>query len=69
MSKAIKARLAAIPAVVLATSTAAHAALPAGVSDAIDLAKEDMLAAVGLVIAAMVAIWGLLRLASKLGWR
>lgn len=69
MSKAIKARLAAIPAFVLATTGAAHAALPAGVSDAIDSAQTDMLAAVGLVIGAMVAVWGLLKLASKLGWR
>ncbi|MDH0496300.1 major capsid protein [Comamonas aquatica] len=69
MSKAIQARLAAIPAFVLATVGTAHAALPAGVSDAIDSAQTDMLAAIGLVIGAMVAVWGLLKLASKLGWR
>lgn len=69
MSKAIKARLAAIPAFVLATAGTAHAALPEAVGTAVDSAKTDMLAAVGLVIGAMVAVWGLLKLASKLGWR
>ena len=69
MSKAIKARLAAILAFVLATVGTAHAALPEAVGTAVDSAKTDMLAAVGLVIGAMVAVWGLLKLASKLGWR
>lgn len=69
MTKQIATRLAAIPAFVLATSGAAYAALPAGVADAIDDAQTDMLAAIGLVIGAMVAVWGLLKLASKLGWR
>lgn len=49
--------------------TQAHAALPEGVSTAITAAQTDMLAAIGLVIGAMVAVWGLLKLASKLGWR
>lgn len=69
MSKAIKARLAAIPAVVLTTIGTAQAALPEAVGTAVGDAKTDMLAAVGLVIGAMVAVWGLLKLASKLGWR
>lgn len=69
MSKAIKARLAAIPAVVLATVGTAHAALPEGIEAAITAAKADMTTAIGLVIAAMVVVWGLLKLASKLGWR
>lgn len=69
MSKAIKARLAAIPAFVLATVGTAHAALPEQVATEVGNAKTDMLAAVGLVIGAMVAVWGLLKLASKLGWR
>lgn len=47
----------------------AHAALPEGVGTAITAAQTDMLAAIGLVIGAMVAVWGLLKLASKLGWR
>lgn len=49
--------------------TQAHAALPSGVDTAITAAQGDMLAAIGLVIGAMVAVWGLLKLASKLGWR
>lgn len=69
MSKAIKARLAAIPAVVLTAIGTAHAELPPIVATSMDEAKADMLAAVGLVIGAMVAVWGLLKLASKLGWR
>lgn len=69
MSKAIKARLAAIPAFVLATVGTAHAALPTGITDAIDESKTDMTTAIGLVIGAMVVVWGLLRLASKLNWR
>lgn len=69
MKKIIATRLAAIPAFVLASAGAAHAALPTGVDAAITSAQTDMLAAIGLVIGAMVAVWGLLKLASKLGWR
>lgn len=46
----------------------AHAALPEGVGTAIDEYKADALAAIVLVMAAGVAIWGLKKLASKLGW-
>ena len=69
MKKFTATSLAAIPAVVLASAGAAHAALPDGVNAAISAAQTDMLAAIGLVIGAMVAVWGLLKLASKLGWR
>ena len=69
MPKKIATRLALIPAFVMATAGAAHAELPAGVGTAITAAQTDMLAAIGLVIGAMVAVWGLLKLASKLGWR
>ena len=69
MKKIVATRLAAIPAFVLATAGAAHAALPAGVDTAITAAQTDMLTAIGLVNGAMVAVWGLLKLASKLGWR
>jgi len=69
MSKAIKARLAAIPAFVLATAGTAHAELPAAVEGAVSGAGDDMKMAIGFVISAMVAVWGLLKLASKLGWR
>ncbi len=69
MSKAIKARLAAIPAVFLATAATVHAALPPAVEGKVEEAGTDMTTAVGLVIGVMVAVWGLLKLASKLGWR
>ena len=58
MSQKLALRLAAIPAFVLATSGAAHAALPTEVTTAI-----------GLIMGAGVIIWGLLKLASKMGWR
>ena len=54
----------------LATAgSAAHAALPEGVSSAIGAYETDALEAIGLVMAAGVAVWGLMKLASKLGWR
>ncbi len=69
MSKALKLRLAAVPAFVLATVGSAHAALPTAVSGAIDAYKTDATEAIGLIMAAGVVIWGLMRLSSKFGWR
>lgn len=46
----------------------AMAALPAGVSDAVDDYKTDALAALAMILAAGVAIWGLKKLGSKMGW-
>lgn len=46
----------------------ARAALPEEVSTAITAYSTDALAAIGLVMAAGVAIWGLRKLASKMGW-
>lgn len=68
MSKKIAARLALIPAVVLATSGAAHAALPTEVSTAIANAGTDMVTAITAIIVAFVAFWGLKKLGGKLGW-
>lgn len=48
--------------------SSAHAALPTEVSTAVDTAKTDLLAAIAMVMAAMVAVWGLRKLASKMGW-
>lgn len=53
----------------LVAGSAAHAALPTAVGEAITEYQTDALAAIGLVMAAGVAIWGLMKLASKLGWR
>ena len=52
-----------------ATGGAAHAALPASVSTAITDYQADATTAIGLIMAAGVVIWGLMKLASKLGWR
>ena len=54
-------------AIALAAANA-HAALPTEVTTAIDTAKTDLLAAIGLVIAAMVTVWGLRKLGQKMGW-
>lgn len=69
MKKSFALRLAAIPSVALATIGAAHAELPAGASTAITAYQTDATTAIGLIMAAGVTIWGLLKLASKLGWR
>lgn len=53
----------------LVAGTASHAALPEGVGAAITEYQTDALAAIGLIMAAGVAVWGLMKLASKLGWR
>lgn len=67
--KKLQIRLAAIPALALATAFSAHAALPPEVETAITAYQTDALAAIGLVMAAGVTIWGLMKLASKMGWR
>ncbi len=61
------ARIAAVAAAA-SMAAAANAALPEGVSTAVTSYQTDALAAIGLVMAAGVAIWGLRKLASKLGW-
>ncbi len=53
----------------LTVGTAAHAELPAAVATSITAYQTDALAAIALVMAAGVTIWGLMKLASKLGWR
>lgn len=68
MSKKIALRLASVPAFVAATTGSAMAALPEGVSTEITTYKTDALAALALILAAGVAIWGLKKLGSKLGW-
>lgn len=68
MNKITAFRLAAIPAVVLATMGSAHAALPTEVTAAITTAGADMVAAVTAIIIAFVAFWGLKKLAGKFGW-
>lgn len=57
MSKALKIRLAAVPAFVLASVGTAHAAIPAGVSTALEDLSTDALTVAGIVLAAIVAVY------------
>lgn len=68
MFQNIKTRVALVPVALMAAAGAAHAELPADVETAITAYKTDALAAIGLVLAAGVAIWGLKKLGSKMGW-
>lgn len=65
MNKNIQRGLLAVGVLV---SVGAQAAVPAEATAAITTAGADMLTAVGAVIAAMVAVWGLKKLGSKMGW-
>jgi len=69
MKKQMLAKLAAVQTAALIAAGNVHAALPEGASAAIDGYKADATTAIGLIMAAGVTIWGLLKLASKLGWR
>lgn len=66
MNENIKRGLVAVG--VLSVVGAAQAALPAEASTAITTAGTDLLAAIGMVIASMVAVWGLRKLGQKMGW-
>lgn len=68
MPKNLKTRFALVPVALMAAAGAAHAELPTDVGTAIASYKTDALAAIGLVLAAGVAIWGLKKLGSKMGW-
>lgn len=68
MKKRFFSRLAAVQAAALVLAGAAHAALPEEVTTAVTTAKTDLLAAIGMVMAAMVTVWGLRKLAAKMGW-
>lgn len=48
-------------------ATSAHAVLPAGFSGAVAQYQADTVEAVGLLMAAGIVIWGVLKLKSKLG--
>lgn len=68
MFKRLQVLFFALLSLMLGLMQSAHAALPVEVSTAVDLAKTDLLAAIGMVIAAMVAVWGLMKLGKKMGW-
>lgn len=65
----LQARALSAIAFLAATAGAAHAELPTNVSTAITAYQTDAVAAIGLIMAAGVTIWGLMKLASKMGWR
>lgn len=67
MNKQFKRYGAALGLSGLAVSSA-MAALPTGAEAAITGYQTDVLAAIGLVIAAGIAIYGLKKLGSKMGW-
>lgn len=52
---------------VLSIATSAHAALPPGFAGSITQYQADTVEAIGLLMAAGVVIWGVLKLKSKLG--
>jgi uncharacterized membrane protein len=56
MTKFVKTRLAAVPAFVLATAGAAHAAVPENVTTALTDMKADALTVAGLVLVAIIAV-------------
>ena len=49
-------------------ASSAHAALPLGLSTAIEAYQTDATTALGLIMGAGVVVWGLIKLKSKLGW-
>lgn len=61
-------RLAFISATTALAVGSAHAELPAAVATSITAAQTDMTTAIGLIIGAMVVVWGLRKLGQKLGW-
>lgn len=63
------AKVASVLAIGAAAASSAHAELPAAVSTAITGYQTDATTAIGLIMAAGVVIWGLMKLATKLGWR
>lgn len=64
----LRALFAALFAMLAALAAPAHAALDAGIGTAITAAQTDIMTALGLVIVAMVAVWGLKKLGRKMGW-
>ena len=52
----------------MAAVGSAHAALPLGLSTAIEAYQTDATTALGLIMGAGVVVWGLIKLKSKLGW-
>lgn len=62
-------KAAIVSALAFLSTLPAHAELPTAVTTAVTGYQTDATAAIALIMAAGVTIWGLLKLASKLGWR
>lgn len=63
-----KSKLALLIAATSGFAASANAALPSEVTTAVTEYKTDALAALGMIIAAGVVIWGLRKLGAKMGW-
>lgn len=61
-------KIGAVGALVLVSAQSAFAALPEAATTGISEAGADLAEAGGLVIAAMIAFWGLQKLGRKMGW-
>lgn len=64
----LRSKRAAVASVLLGAAAASQAALPGGAEAAITGYQTDTLAAIGLVIGAGIAVYGLKKLGSKMGW-
>ena len=62
------AKVATVLAIGTAAASSANAALPPEVATSITAFQTDATTACGLVIAAGVVIWGLIKLGRKFGW-
>jgi len=68
LARSAVARGATVASVLATLGMSAHAALPAGITDAITTAGTDMVTAITSIITAFVGFWALKKLGSKLGW-
>lgn len=68
MLKKINAARAAVGTAFLTLCVAAHAELPAEAATGIAAYKDDVLEALGMLLAAGIAIYALRKLGQKLGW-
>ena len=61
-------RAPALVSALVGAAASAHAALPAGAEAAITTMGTDVVSAIGMVIAAGIAIYAVRKLGSKMGW-
>ena len=68
LKKLVFNKFTAITGCTLAAAQASYAALPSGVTSAIDAVGNDLETAATAILAALVAFWGLRKLGTKMGW-